>query len=57
VRGFEKLYKVSGLPTTPVAGQRAFVQDATATTFGSVVAGGGSNKVPVYYDGSAWRVG
>lgn len=38
-------------------GMRAFVTDATATTFASAVAGGGANKVPVYFDGTAWRVG
>lgn len=44
----------------PAAGNRSavsFVTDATATTFGTVVAGGGGNKVPVYDDGSAWRIG
>lgn len=41
----------------PVAGSRDIVTDATATTFASVVAGGGANTVPVYADGSAWRIG
>lgn len=49
---------VATLPTSGVfAGDRSFVTDATATTFASVVAGGGSNKVPVYYDGTDWRIG
>jgi hypothetical protein len=39
------------------AGTMAFVTDATVTTFASVVAGGGANMVPVYCDGSAWRIG
>lgn len=47
---------VATLPAAGVVGRRAFVTDATATTFGSIVAGGGSNKVPVYDDG-AWRIG
>lgn len=34
-----------------------FVIDATTTTFGSAVVGGGANKVPVYSDGSVWRIG
>jgi hypothetical protein len=38
-------------------GARAFVTDATASTFASVVAGGGSNRVPVYSDGTDWRIG
>ena len=49
---------VATLPTSGVfAGDRSFVTDATSTTFASVVAGGGSNKVPVYYDGTDWRIG
>jgi hypothetical protein len=44
----------------PAAGNRSavsFVTDATATTFGTIVAGGGANKVPVYDDGTNWRIG
>jgi hypothetical protein len=50
---------VSGLPAaaTAGAGARAFVTDATATTFASIVAGSGSNGVPVYSDGTNWRIG
>lgn len=40
-----------------LAGYRAFVTDANATTFASIVAGGGSNGVPVYCDGTNWRIG
>lgn len=39
------------------AGARGFVTDANATTFASVVAGGGANGVPVFSDGSNWRIG
>ena len=49
-------YTVATLPTG-VQWMRAFVSDATVTTFNSVVAGGGTNKVPVFYDGAAWRIG
>jgi hypothetical protein len=38
-------------------GARRFVSDATATTFGTVVVGGGANNVPVYSDGANWRIG
>jgi hypothetical protein len=38
-------------------GQRRSVTDATATTFFSVVAGSGSNHVPVICDGTNWRIG
>lgn len=40
-----------------LAGMRRFVTNATATTFGTVVVGGGSNAVPVYSDGTNWRIG
>jgi len=41
-------------------GARAFVTDATSTLtagIGATVAGGGSNKVPVYSDGTNWIIG
>ena len=56
-------------PSTPVAvadlrsavssgvGARGFVTDSSVSTFGSTVAGGGSTKVPVYSDGTNWKVG
>jgi hypothetical protein len=44
-----------GLPG--LTGVRAVVTDATATTFASIVAGGGANVVPVYDDGTNWRIG
>ncbi|WP_373092856.1 hypothetical protein, partial [Zhongshania sp.] len=49
---------VGNLPSASgIAGTRAFVTDATTTTFASIVAGGGSNGVPVYSDGTNWRIG
>ena len=48
---------VSQLPVTQTVGQRAFVVDASATTFLSVVVGGGTNRVPVVWDGSHWVIG
>lgn len=50
---------VATLPNaaTEGAGARSFVSDANATTFASIVAGGGSNNVPVYSDGTNWRIG
>lgn len=49
----------AALPSASTAGSgaRAFVTDATASTFASVLAGGGSTSVPVYSDGTDWRVG
>jgi len=50
---------VADLPslTGVVTGSRAFVSDALAPTFGSTVVGGGAVGVPVYYDGTSWKVG
>jgi hypothetical protein len=51
---------VAGLPAAGIGsgtGSRYFVTDATATTFASVVAGGGANRVPVYSDGTNWLIG
>lgn len=45
---------------TAGAGARAFVTDssvAASGNFGAVVAGGGANGVPVYSDGTNWRIG
>ena len=53
------VYTVATLPSPASAYTycKAFVSDATATTFASIVAGGGANKVPVYCDGTNWRIG
>jgi len=50
---------VANLPSaiTSGAGARAIVTDANATTFASVVAAGGANVVPVFSDGTNWRIG
>ena len=48
---------VATLPAAGNIGARDFVTDANATTFNSVVAGGGANKVPVFDDGTNWRIG
>jgi hypothetical protein len=50
---------VANLPSaaTTGIGSRSFVTDSSVSTFGSTVAGGGSTKVPVYSDGTNWKVG
>lgn len=50
---------VAALPkATPAnAGTRAFVSDSTVEAFGAAVVGGGAIKVPVYCDGTEWKVG
>lgn len=52
-----KTYTVATLPAATTVGNRAFVTDATSTTFNSIVAGGSTNKVPVFADGTNWRIG
>jgi hypothetical protein len=44
-------------PAVYGAGARAFATDALSPTFGATVAGGGAVKVPVYSDGTNWKVG
>jgi len=50
---------IADLPSAETAGvgSRAFVTDSSVSTFGTTVAGGGSTKVPVYSDGTNWKVG
>lgn len=45
------------LPATPTQGQRSFITDCNSTTFLAAAAGGGSNKVPVTFDGTNWVIG
>lgn len=54
---FFTVYTVATLPSPSTVGQRAFVSDALAPTFGAIVVTGGAVKVPVYSDGTNWRVG
>jgi hypothetical protein len=53
------VYLVADLPGAADAGigARSFVTNATGPTFGSTVVGGGTVKVPVYSDGTNWKVG
>ena len=53
------VFTVNNLPSAVDSGvgARAFVTDSSVTTFGSTVAAGGANKVPVYSDGINWKVG
>lgn len=48
---------VAGLPAAGDVGRRTYVTDANATTFASIVAGGGANVVPVFDDGTNWIIG
>ena len=53
------VYTVATLPSaaTSGAGARSFVSDALAPAFGSTAVGGGAVKIPVYSDGTNWKVG
>ena len=57
VAGSNESVIASALPSAGVAGRRYFVTDATTTTFGSTFTGSGAGHVPVYDDGTNWRVG
>jgi len=50
---------VAQLPDATITGQGAyaFVSDSSVTTFNTIVAGGGTDAVPVFCDGTNWRVG
>lgn len=49
---------VAGLPAASgCQGARYLVSDANATTFNSIVATGGANIVPVFSNGTTWRIG
>jgi hypothetical protein len=52
-------YTVATLPSavTSGVGARSFVTDALGPTFGATVVGAGAVKVPVYSDGTNWKVG
>jgi hypothetical protein len=55
-----KVYTMSTLPSASPAGQRAFISDNyynLQESHGMGVYSGGSNFVPVYSDGTNWRVG
>lgn len=46
------------LPTpVGIAGTRAFITDSSTATFAATVAGSGVNIVPIYSDGTNWKVG
>jgi len=53
------IYTVATLPTAANAGKgtRAMVSDATSPTFGATVAGAGAVTIPVFSDGTNWKVG
>lgn len=47
-------YTVATLPTAGIMGRTAYVTDATTPTYLGVLTGGGTIKVPVFDNGTAW---
>ena len=49
----------ASLPSAATAGSgaRAFITDSGTTTFAANASGGGSNAMPVFSDGSVWKLG
>ena len=46
-------YTVATLPSG-VVGDRVYVTDANAPSYGATVAGGGAVTIPVFYNGTNW---
>lgn len=44
------------LPASPTLGMIRVVNNATETTVGAAADGGGTAKVLVWYNGTAWRI-
>lgn len=56
----QAVYTVATLPAATVRGKRAFVSDATHALdnhHNNIVAGGSTYFVPVFSDGTNWRIG
>jgi len=56
----QAVYTVATLPAATVRGKRAFVSDATHELdnhHNHIVAGGSTHFVPVFSDGTNWRIG
>lgn len=45
------------LPASPSTGARCMITDATSTVFATLAATGGANIMPVFYDGTNWKIG
>lgn len=49
-------YAFAALPSPAIEGMVAVCGDSTVNTWGTVIVGGGANRVLAYYNGSAWTV-
>ena len=55
--GFQlKTVTFAQLPASPQTGMLCCITDSTVNTWGGVVAGGGTNKVLAWYNGTSWKV-
>ena len=59
ITGQSYISATTSLPAAATAGSgaRAFVSDANDTAFNAIVAGSGANNLPVFSDGTDWRIG
>lgn len=53
----QSIVTVAALGSASPSGQRKIVNNANSTTLGAVAVGGGANTVPVFSDGTNWRIG
>lgn len=51
-----KAVTFANLPASPIEGMTAPITDSTVNTWGSVIAGSGTNHVLGYYNGTNWTV-
>lgn len=49
-------YDFASLPSSPITGQLAIVSDSNTGVWGDTIAGGGSNFVLAWYNGTGWTV-
>jgi hypothetical protein len=50
-------FTVATLPTAPNVGDHAFVTDCSNATWNVAPIGGGTTGLPVFWDGTSWKIG
>jgi hypothetical protein len=53
----DQIHTFATVPSTVFGYQRTMISDANTTTFNAIVGGGGSNIIPIFWNGTNWRVG
>lgn len=51
-----KSYAFAGLPSPASIGQLAIITNSTTAAWGTIIAGGGANRVLAWFNGSNWTV-